>query len=118
MPPGKKIKVCLEGICYAARFDFCFAYKPFLFIKVLILCFVLRQWIDFFFIFTATALVLMAELFNSTIAVLCDFIETSVNSKIKVIKDISAAVVGIGIVLWTTITSFEFVCLWHLFTRA
>jgi diacylglycerol kinase (ATP) len=83
----------------------------------MILCFILRQWIDFFFIFKATALVLMAELFNSTIEVLCDFIETSVNPKIKVIKDISTAAVGIGIVLWTTITSFEFVRLWHLFTR-
>jgi diacylglycerol kinase len=51
----------------------------------------------------ATALVLMAELFNSAIEALCDFIETRENPKIKVIKDISASAVGICILLWATI---------------
>ena len=37
--------------------------------------------------------------------------------KIKVIKDISAAAVGIGIVLWGTITVVEIVRLWRLFTQ-
>jgi diacylglycerol kinase (ATP) len=48
--PITKIKVCLEGIYHATRFDFSFAYKLFLSIGVLIICFILRQWIDFFFI--------------------------------------------------------------------
>ncbi len=116
--PVKKIKVCLEGIYFAARFDFSFAYKLFLSIAVLILCFIFRQWIDFFFILTATALVLMAELFNSAIEALCDFVETRENPKIKVIKDISASAVGIGIMLWTTIIAVELVRLWHLLSTA
>ena len=116
--PVKKIKVCLEGIYYAARFDFSFAYKLFLSVVVLTLCFILRQWIDFFFILTATAMVLMAELFNSAIEALCDFVEAKENPKIKVIKDISASAVGIGILLWTTIMAVEFVRLWQLFLTA
>ncbi|NCB23474.1 MAG: ArsR family transcriptional regulator [Deltaproteobacteria bacterium] len=36
-------------------------------------------------------MVLVAELFNSAIEALCDFIETAENQKIKVIKDIAAA---------------------------
>jgi diacylglycerol kinase len=115
--PIRKIKVCLEGIYYATRFDFSFAYKLFLSIGVLILCIVLRQWIDFFFILTATALVLMAELFNSAIEALCDFIETRENPKIKVVKDISASAVGICILLWATIMIVEFIRLWQIFEK-
>ena len=116
--PLKKIKVCIEGIYYAARYDFSFAYKLVLSIGVLIACFVLRQWIDFFFILTATAMVLMAELFNSAIEALCDFVETKENQKIKVIKDISASAVGIAILLWTIIMTVELVRLWRLFSSA
>ena len=113
--PLKKIKVCMAGIYYAARFDFSFAYKLFLSIGILIVCFALRQWIDFFFILTATALVLMAELFNSAIEAVCDFVETRENQKIKVIKDISASAVGIGILLWSIIMTVEVVRLWRIF---
>jgi diacylglycerol kinase (ATP) len=115
--PVKKIKVCLDGIYYAARFDFSFAYKLVLSIIILITCFTLRQWLDFFFILTATALVLMAELFNSAIEALCDFVEISKNEKIKVIKDISASAVGIGILLWAIIIAVELVRLWLLFVK-
>jgi len=66
----------------------------------------------------ATTLVLMAELFNSAIEALCDFIETRENPKIKVIKDISASAVGICILFWATIMTVEFIRLWHLFARA
>jgi diacylglycerol kinase (ATP) len=116
--PIRKIKVCLEGIYHATRFDFSFAYKLFLSIGVLIVCFILRQWIDFFFILTATALVLMAELFNSAIEAMCDFVETRENPKIKVIKDISASAVGICILLWATIMTVEFFRLWQLLVSA
>jgi diacylglycerol kinase (ATP) len=116
--PIRKIKVCLEGIYHAARFDFSFAYKLFLSIIVLVLCFIFRQWIDFFFILTSTGLVLMAELFNSAIEALCDFIEIRENPKIKVIKDISASAVGICILLWATIMTVELIRLWRLFASA
>ena len=115
--PVKKIKVCLDGIYYATRFDFSFAYKLVLSIVILITCFALRQWLDFFFILTATALVLMAELFNSAIEALCDFVEIRKNEKIKVIKDISASAVGIGILLWAIIIAVEIVRLWLLFIK-
>jgi diacylglycerol kinase (ATP) len=115
--PIRKVKVCLAGIYYATRFDFSFAYKLFLSIIVLVVCFVLRQWIDFFFVMTVTTLVLMAELFNSSIEALCDFIEIRENEKIRIIKDISASAVGIGILLWGTVTTVEFIRLFRLITR-
>jgi diacylglycerol kinase len=58
--------------------------------------------------------VLIAEMFNSAIEALCDFIETHENHKIKVIKDISAAAAGISILLWVVILVVEFSRLWQL----
>lgn len=54
-----------------------------------------------------TAFVLVAEIFNSAIEALCDFVETRHNEKIKVIKDIAAAGVGIAIFAWLIVLGVE-----------
>ncbi|HSO09100.1 MAG TPA: diacylglycerol kinase [Desulfoprunum sp.] len=105
--PIRKIMVCISGLRYAIRYDFSVSYKVFLSISTLVVCFLLRQWVDFLLIMAATALMLIAEMFNSAIEALCDFIETHENHKIKVIKDISAAAAGISILLWGTILIVE-----------
>ena len=64
-------------------------------------------------IFAATALVLVAELFNSAIEAICDFLETAENEKIRVIKDIAAAAAGISILLWAVVMVVEFSRLWR-----
>ena len=112
--PLHKIRVCISGLRYAVRYDFSVAYKMYLSIATLIVCFLFRQWVDSLLIMAATALVLIAEMFNSAIEALCDFIETHENHKIKVIKDISAAAAGISILLWVVILVVEFSRLWHL----
>lgn len=112
--PIRKIKVCISGLRYAVRYDFSVAYKMYLSIVTLIICFLLRQWVDFLLIMAATALVLIAEMFNSAIEALCDFIETNENHKIKIIKDISAAAAGISILLWAVILCVEFSHLWRI----
>lgn len=114
--PLRKIKVCLSGLRYAIHYDFSVAYKIYLSVGILIASFLLRQWIDSLLILAATALVLIAEMFNSAIEALCDFIETNENHKIKVIKDISAAAAGISILLWTVVMLVEFSHLWRLFS--
>ncbi len=50
---------------------------------------------------------LVAEIFNSAIEALCDFVETRHNEKIKVIKDIAAAAVGIAIFVWVIVLAVE-----------
>lgn len=112
--PIRKIRVCLSGLRYAVRYDFSVAYKMYLSIATLIVSFLFRQWVDSLLILAATALVLIAEMFNSAIEALCDFIETHENHKIKVIKDISAAAAGISILLWVVILVVEFSRLWLL----
>ena len=105
--PLRKIGVCLSGLRYAVRYDFSVTYKLVLSLLVLAASFWLRQWLDFLMIPAATALVLVAELFNSAIEALCDFIETDENEKIKVIKDIAAAAAGISILLWAVVLVVE-----------
>lgn len=58
-----------------------------------------------------TAFVLVAEIFNSAIEALCDFVETCHNERIKVIKDIAAAGVGIAIFVWLAVLCVEVGCL-------
>lgn len=106
--PIRKIKVCISGLRYAIHYDFSVAYKVYLSLLTLIACFSLRQWIDSLMVMAATGLMLIAEMFNSAIEALCDFIEIHNNEKIKVIKDISAAATGIAILIWAVILVVEF----------
>jgi diacylglycerol kinase len=74
---------------------------------VLILAFGMRAWVDFLLILVVTAFVLVAEIFNSAIEALCDFVETRHNEKIKIIKDIAAAGVGLAILTWCIVLGVE-----------
>jgi len=62
----------------------------------------------------ATVLVLIAELFNSAIEAVCDFVETKENEKIKIIKDISAAAGGLAILYWAVVMLVELSRLWSV----
>ena len=98
--PLRKIRVCLSGLRYAVRYDFSVTYKLVLSLLVLAASFCLRQWLDFLMITAATALVLVAELFNSAIEAVCDFMEPNKNEKIGAIKDIAAAAVAVIMAVW------------------
>jgi diacylglycerol kinase len=69
--------------------------------------FMLRAWVDFLLILVVTAFVVFAEIVNSAIEALCDFVEERHNEKIKVIKDIAAAAVGIAIFAWAVVITVE-----------
>jgi diacylglycerol kinase (ATP) len=98
--PLRKIRIVLSGLRFAVRYDFSVAYKLVLSILLLALALAFQEWVDFEMILLATGLVVMAELFNSAIEAVCDFIETRQNEKVRAIKDIAAAAVGISIVIW------------------
>ncbi len=50
---------------------------------------------------------LFAEIMNSAIEALCDFVESRHNEKIGIIKDIAAAGVGIVMFTWLLVLGFE-----------
>lgn len=109
--PLRKFRTVLSGLSYAVKYDFSVTYKLVLSIIVLIVAFAFRGWVDFLMVLVATTLVLMAELFNSAIEAICDFVEDKYNEKIKVIKDIAAAAVGVSILLWVIVIGME---LWNI----
>jgi diacylglycerol kinase len=112
--PIRKIRVILSGLYYAVVMDFSVAYKVILSIPVLGVCFFFRQWLDFNMILLATGIVLIAEMFNSAIEAVCDFIENKEDERIRIIKDISAAATGISILIWACILVIEASHLWVL----
>jgi diacylglycerol kinase (ATP) len=114
--PLRKIMIVLSGLKYAVRYDFSVAYKLVLSSAVLMVFFMFRQWVDFLLLTAATAMMLQAELFNSAIEAVCDFITTRESHKVKVIKDISAAAAGISILLWGIILGIEAYRVIQLFT--
>ena len=107
--PLRKIKVVLAGLRFAVLYDFSVAYKMVLSAFIIALALIFQQWVDFAMILLATGLVLTAELLNSAIETLCDFLEPRENKKVGAIKDIAAAAVGISIVVWLVVVVFDVV---------
>ncbi|MEA5472425.1 diacylglycerol kinase [Spirulina sp. 06S082] len=112
--PIRKIKVILSGLHIAVATDFSVAYKVILSVPVLGIAFFLRQWVDFSLLLLAMGLMLISELFNSAIEVLCDFVEPNYNDRIRVIKDIAAAAAGLSIIVWATLLIIESIRLLHI----
>jgi diacylglycerol kinase len=112
--PIRKLRVILSGLRVAIVTDFSVAYKVVLSVPVLGGAFFLRQWVDVSLILLAMGLMLVSELFNSAIEVLCDFVEPHQNDRIGVIKDISAAATGLSILVWIAIIVVESIHLLQL----
>lgn len=111
--PLRKVRVAFSGARYAVLHDFAVAYKAVLSAVILLGCFYYRQWLDFSIVFLATGLMLVAEMFNTTIEALCDFLEPKENAKIGIIKDIAAAAAGISILVWGVVLSLEAIHVWQ-----
>lgn len=110
--PLRKIRTVWSGLRYAVRYDFSVTYKLVLSALVLAAAFVQRDSLDFLLILVATGMVLFAEMMNSAVEALCDFVEEGHNEKIGVIKDIAAASVGVSIVVWCVVLGFEIAQMW------
>lgn len=105
--PLRKLRTVLSGLRYAVLYDWSVAYKLALSIPVMVVAFIGRAWVDFLLIVVVTVLVVVAEMFNTAIEALCDFVETRHNEKIKVIKDVAAAAVGLTVLLWAIVLGAE-----------
>mgnify|MGYP001765458256 FL=1 len=105
--PLRKLRTVFSGLRYAVIYDWSVTYKLVLSTLILIAAFSLRAWVDFLVILLATAFVVFAEMMNSAIEALCDFVEDRHNEKIKVIKDIAAAAVGISMFAWLVVIVVE-----------
>jgi len=107
--PLRKLRTIASGLRYAVIYDFSVAWKLAFSMLVLAAALVARDWVDSLLIIVVTALVLVAEIMNSAIEALCDFVETRHNEKIAIIKDIAAAGVGVAMLAWLLVLGFEVV---------
>ena len=105
--PLRKLRTIYSGLRYAVVYDFSVAWKLVFSLLVLAAAVVARDWVDSVLIIVVTALLLFAEIMNSAIEALCDFVEARQNEKIGIIKDIAAAGVGIVMFAWLIVLGFE-----------
>jgi diacylglycerol kinase (ATP) len=105
--PLRKLKVVFSGLRFAFVHDFSVMYKFILSIFVIIPAFMFSSLLDASLIVLATGAMLAAEMFNTAIEAICDFMETNYNEKIGIIKDIAAAATGILIFTWMLVIGFE-----------
>ena len=105
--PLRKFKVFLSGLRFAVTADFNVAYKIVVSIVALLVCGYFFRWVDFFVILVSTGVVISAELFNSAIEALCDFVQPNKDERIRVVKDIAAAAASIGMAVWVVVIGYQ-----------
>ncbi|MBK8182752.1 MAG: diacylglycerol kinase [Candidatus Competibacteraceae bacterium] len=115
--PLRKLKVILSGLRFAVMYDFSVEYKLVVSAIIIIFAIIFERWIDAQMLLLATGLVLMAELFNSAIEAICDFIEPNKNEKIRAIKDIAAAAVAVIMVIWVIIVIRDIVAIFGVLSE-
>jgi len=111
--PISKLRIAYSGLRYAILNESSVVIEIVLSALLLIACFYYRQWLDFAIVLVASGLMLVAEMVNTAIEALCDFVEAGHNEKIGIIKDIASAAVGISILVWSITLLTEIVRLWQ-----
>ena len=111
--PIRKLRVVFSGLRYAVLNESSVAIEIVLSAVVLAGCFYYRQWLDFSIVLVASGLMLVAEMVNTAIEALCDFVEPGHNEKIGIIKDVASAAVGISIFVWSITLLMEVLRLWQ-----
>lgn len=111
--PIRKLRVAYSGLRYAILNESSVAIEIILSALVLTACFYYRQWLDFTIVLVASGLMLVAEMVNTALEALCDFVESGHNEKIGIIKDVASAAVGISILVWSVTLLMEIARLWQ-----
>jgi diacylglycerol kinase (ATP) len=112
--PLRKLRIVFAGLRCAVLNDFSVLYKLVLSVPVLVLSLWLHPWVDTAVILLATGIALAAELFNTAIEALCDFVESRYDEDIRMVKDIAAAAAGVAILAWAIVMIAQIIGLWPL----
>lgn len=112
--PVRKFRIILNGLKFSVLHDVSVAYKVVLSLITMGTSYYFKQWIDLMAVVIITGLMLTSELFNSAIEAICDFLVSTENEKIGIIKDISAAATGIAIFVWLLVMVYEY---YHIYRR-
>ena len=105
--PVRKVRVVLSGLRFAVLYDASVAWKVVVSGVVLLVFGLSGAWRDFLLTLVATGQMLAAELLNSAVEGVCDFLVTQEDRRIKAIKDMAAAAAGIAILFWFMVLVWE-----------
>ena len=94
MRKKNRLKAALDGLAVVFRSELNFKFHVLIFFLVLFLGFFfqIKTW-EWILVLLASAMVFSAEIFNTAIENICDYIEPEMDAKIGKIKDISASAV-------------------------
>ena len=104
--PLRKMRVIWHGLRLAMR-DKAVAYKVVLAAVLLAIAFAQRAWLDFGLVLVTTALVLSAELLNTAIEELCDYVQPERAPQNGATKDIAAAAESNCMGAWVIVMLIE-----------
>lgn len=115
--PWRKVRHAANGLSHAVRNDASVATIMGVSTVVVVASIVFARWVDLMLVVVVTAQALAAELFNTAIERLCDFVESRHSPQIGAIKDIAAAAVGIAVIVWAAAVVYEYVNFIRLILR-
>lgn len=98
--PLRKIWTALSGLKYAVALDLSVQYKVWVSLAFLIITARFETVFHFLFLLAVTGAMLMAEILNSTVEELCNYLQTDYDERIKRIKDMAAAAAFIALLIW------------------
>lgn len=118
--PLRKIWTAFLGLRHAVMLDLSVQYKVWVSLAFLTLTAVFETVFHFLFVLAVTGAMLTAEIFNTAVEELCDYIQPDHDERIKQIKDMAAGATSIALVIWYVVLGvvlYELVVARELFTK-
>ena len=98
--PFRKFRYALSGLTHAVFLDFSVQYKVLVSVIFLGVAAVFETLFHFLFVLAVTGTMLTAEVFNTVIEALCDYVQPERDDRIRNIKDMAAGATYITIFVW------------------
>lgn len=98
--PWRKFRYAMAGLTHAVLLDFSVQYKLVLSIAFLTIAAVFETLFHFLFVLAMTGMMLTAEVFNTVVEALCDYVQPERDERIRHIKDMAAGATYITILIW------------------
>lgn len=98
--PLRKFRYAWSGIRHAVLLDFSVQYKLVLSVVFLTIAGVFETLFHFLFVLAVTGIMLAAEVFNTVVEAICDYVQPEHDERIRNIKDMAAGATYITIVIW------------------
>ena len=98
--PLRKPSIVWAGIRHAVILDFSVAYKLVIAVLFLTIAGATESILHFLVLLVVTALMLVAEVINTAIEAICDYLCADYDERIRSIKDMAAAAAWLAIAVW------------------